>query len=153
MKSIHNELAARSEALERLWGLAHMVSGAMQWGMAERGLTLARSELLWRLLHEGPCTQRSLSRSLHVTPRNVTGLVDALEADGFVTRSDHPSDRRATLVDLTEKGRAAVAAMKREQDGAAEMLFKDVSSDDLESFVRVMDHVRRRLDELLRPTP
>ncbi|MEN3610618.1 MarR family transcriptional regulator [Plantactinospora sp. ZYX-F-223] len=43
-----------------------------------------------------------LSQALKCTPRNVTGLVDALEAAGFVARSAHPTDRRATVVSLTQ---------------------------------------------------
>jgi DNA-binding MarR family transcriptional regulator len=42
--------------------------------------------------------------------RNVTGLVDALQADGFVMRSPHPTDQRTTLVTLTEQGGAAAAS-------------------------------------------
>ncbi len=40
-------------------------------------------------------TQRALADALQVTPRNVTGLVDALADSGFVERAPHPTDRRA----------------------------------------------------------
>ena len=43
-------------------------------------------------------TQRTLSQALRVSPRNVTGLLDALEAGGYVTRGRHPTDRRAQLM-------------------------------------------------------
>ncbi len=48
-------------------------------------------------------------------PRNVTVLLDALEATGFAARHPHPSDRRATLIQLTEKGAAAVGALATDQ--------------------------------------
>jgi DNA-binding MarR family transcriptional regulator len=35
----------------------------------------------------------------------VTNIVDRLETDGMVKRVPHPSDRRATLVQITEAGR------------------------------------------------
>jgi DNA-binding MarR family transcriptional regulator len=34
----------------------------------------------------------------------VTNIVDRLQADGLVRRSPHPTDRRATLVEITEAG-------------------------------------------------
>lgn len=118
-----------------------MLSGGMASGLAERGLTLARAALLWQLQQDGPSTQHSLSRALRVTPRNITGLVDALEADGLVSRKAHPTDRRATLVTLTADGTSLARAMKRDQDGFAQALFEDVSATDLAAFVRVLDQV------------
>jgi DNA-binding MarR family transcriptional regulator len=55
---------------------------------------------------------RELAEALRVSPRNVTGLLDGLEATGFVARTMHPSDRRATLVTLTEHGKAVAKAMQ-----------------------------------------
>ena len=67
------------------------------------GLTPSRTHLLWELGHRGPVPQRVLAEALKVTPRAVTGLVDALAADGLVTREPHPTDRRAALVTLNRK--------------------------------------------------
>src|SRR5919109_1057173 len=140
---MHNDLGsqprARSKALERLWALALLLGHGMQQGLAERGLTVARAGLIWELQENGPCTQRALSRALRVTPRNVTGLVDALEADGVLERTAHPSDRRATLVTLTEKGRALAASLRGDQDGFAQRLFGDASAGELASFVAMLD--------------
>jgi DNA-binding MarR family transcriptional regulator len=55
-----------------------------------------------------------------VTPRAVTGLVDALVADGLVTREPHPTDRRATLVTLTSRCERLVAQLKRDQKRLSE---------------------------------
>ena len=40
--------------------------------------------------------------------RSVTNIVDRLQADGLVRRVPHPTDRRATLVEVTDGGRAAL---------------------------------------------
>ena len=134
-------------ALERLFELALVLGEAMERGLAERGLTPARAELLWRLGRRGPLTQRELSQALQCTPRNVTGLVDALEADGFVRRGAHPTDRRATLVELTEQGQTAAAAMDAGHQQFAALLFADLTDADLTSFVAALDRVLVRLRE------
>ena len=46
------------------------------------------------------------SRTLKCTPRNVTGLVDALARAGFVERTAQPSDRRAVVVRLSASGQS-----------------------------------------------
>ena len=116
-------------------------------GVAAVGLTLPRVHLLWVVHHSGPSTQRTLADALRVTPRNVTGLVDALVADGFAARSAHPSDRRATLVSLTAHGADVMATMTREHEALAARLFGDMPDHD--AFVAGLDHVLARLREAL----
>ncbi len=142
---------AREAALERLWALALLLSQGMQTGLAERGLSLARAHVIWLLQQDGPCTQRALARALRVTPRNVTGLVDGLEADGLVSRGEHPTDRRATLVALTPKGGEVAAAMRQDQGGFAQLLFHDVTDQDLATFTRTLDRILERIGELMPP--
>ncbi|WP_371131993.1 MarR family transcriptional regulator [Streptomyces sp. cf386] len=57
-------------------------------------------------------TQRALAASRAVTPRNITGLLDALQEEGLVARDAHPTDRRATLVSLTRKGREFTSGLR-----------------------------------------
>ncbi len=132
-------------ALERLFELAVLLVDAMEGGLSERGLTRARAELIWRLQQHGAMTQRALSQALRCTPRNVTGLVDALQADGLVWRGPHPTDRRATLVELTERGRAAATAWQSGYQELAGLLFADLDAADLARFVATLDRMLGRL--------
>ncbi|MDA0171264.1 MarR family transcriptional regulator [Solirubrobacter taibaiensis] len=116
-------------------------------GVAAVGLTLPRVQLTWLVHHHGPMTQRALADALRVTPRNVTGLVDALVADGFVSRGAHPTDRRATLVSLTDHGAAVMTVMARDYEALAERLFGEMP--DPAAFSAGLDHVLSRLKEAL----
>ena len=90
-----------------------LLTGAMDLALAERGLSRPRAEVIWRLWQRQPAmSQRELSQALRCTPRNVTDLVDALEAAGLVARGQHPTDRRATQVRLTSQGEAEAARMQ-----------------------------------------
>jgi DNA-binding MarR family transcriptional regulator len=140
-------------ALERLFDLAVVLGDLMDRRLEELGLTPARAEVLWLLHRGGPLTQRDLSQTLRCTPRNVTGLVDALEAAGFVTRKPHPTDRRATLVTLTEQGHAVASAWSAEHREGAGQLFGDVSAADLAAFVTILDRVLERLRDQTTAAP
>src|ERR671913_2092512 len=74
--------------------------------LQDGGMTYARMRLLGTLHCNGPQIMSDISDELGVTRRNVTALVDALEEEGLVKRMPHPSDRRATVIELTEKGAA-----------------------------------------------
>ena len=153
MKPVHNDLDSvisdRSRALEELWALTLRLGHLMQQGLAERSLTVARANVLWELRLNGPRTQRALSQALRTTPRNITGLVDGLEADGLVERAAHPSDRRATLVTLTEQGKALANTLRDGQDGFAQYLFADTSAGELESFRATLDRVLSRVQAVM----
>ena len=99
-------------------------------------LTPSRMHLLWELGLRGPVTQRVLAEALKVTPRAVTGLVDALVGGGLVTREPHPTDRRATLVTLTAEGKRLTAKLKREHRALARALFAQMSRREFDSFER-----------------
>lgn len=73
-------------------------------------LTPSRHRLL-RVVARGPEPQRqtALAVALDVVPRSITSLVDDLERAGLVERLHDPTDRRATLVAVTQQGRAVLA--------------------------------------------
>jgi len=52
----------------------------------------------------GPLSSAELSRKMFVTPANMTGIIDRLEAKGLVRRERKPSDRRVVLITMTEAG-------------------------------------------------
>jgi DNA-binding MarR family transcriptional regulator len=67
-------------------------------------VSYVRMRLLTALQRGGEQSMGELATGLGVTPRRVTALVEALEADGLVERRPHPTDRRSTLVAITDGG-------------------------------------------------
>ena len=75
-------------------------------------LTFARYEILMLLsfTKHGSLPMTRMGTLLQVHPTSVTSAVDRLEAQGFVERLPHPSDRRAVLASITDLGRERSAA-------------------------------------------
>src|SRR3989442_6747209 len=74
----------------------------------ERGaLTLERARVLWQLT-DGPRRSGDLAHKCVLTPATLSELVDSLERDGFVRRSEEPGDRRVVGVELTARGRREI---------------------------------------------
>src|SRR6188474_338647 len=71
------------------------------------GLTYPRLRILETLHCQGPAKMRSLADDIGLSPRNLTALADSLETEGLVRRTPHPTDRRVTLLELTDDGMAA----------------------------------------------
>ena len=73
-------------------------------------LTFARYEALVLLSfsRNGSLPLGKMGERLMIHPTSVTNIVDRLEAQGLVRRVDHPTDRRTTLCEITDDGRAVV---------------------------------------------
>jgi DNA-binding MarR family transcriptional regulator len=135
--------------LDRVLRLAQLVQADLARFEREEGLTTPRVHVLWVLGQAGPSTQQALARALEVTPRNITGLVDGLVASGHVTREPHPTDRRATLVTPTERGRETIAGLTSSHDDLARRLFGDVPPARLATFDEVLTATAERFAELM----
>jgi DNA-binding MarR family transcriptional regulator len=109
--------------------------------LARSGLTVSRAGVLWQLRERGPSTQRALADAVGVSARTMTGLIDGLDATGFVTREPHPSDRRATLVTFTKRGERVVRELEREQTVFTRLLFDGLSDRAFDGLAAGLTHV------------
>ena len=135
--------------LDRLLEIGELFQKDMARAFEGTPLTSARTRVLWELQHTGPSTQHVLAERLVVSPRNITGLVDALEAGRYVTRSAHPSDRRATIVSLTASAQHMMAEMQREHAELTDELLGAVAPADRAALERGVDAIAARLRELV----
>src|SRR6185437_3757854 len=89
--------------------LSFVIMGMLERRAAEHELSIPATRLLGVLRDHEP-TMQELARLLDLDKSSVTGLVDRAERRGLVARAPSPVDRRATLVRLTDEGRALVSA-------------------------------------------
>lgn len=76
----------------------------------------ARSQgrVLRLLSKSSPSSQKELAYLLGIRSQSLAELISKLEAAGLVTRRPDPNDRRTSLVDLTDAGRAAAVDISEE---------------------------------------
>ena len=77
------------------------------------GLTAPRLSALSVIVYGGPLTLGALAAAEQVRPPTITRIVAALEADGLVSRTPSPDDRRVTLVRATPSGAALLHEGRR----------------------------------------
>jgi DNA-binding MarR family transcriptional regulator len=100
------------EACAALGHAARLMHQRMERWADKEGLTEGRLGILFMLRHFGGAVPLgTLAANLHVSPRNVTGLVDNLERDGLVVRVPDPADRRSVQAQLTDRGWERINAL------------------------------------------
>jgi DNA-binding MarR family transcriptional regulator len=110
------------------------------------GTTPARARLLMVLQCRGSCKMSEIGTELGVTPRNVTKLVDGLEAERLVVREQHPEDRRATLIRLTANGMLVCKESALANHAVIAAIFQQLSAADRKHLARILE----RLIDILR---
>jgi DNA-binding MarR family transcriptional regulator len=106
------------------------------------GISFGRARAVRRVARR-PMSMGELAAALGIDPPNATVLVDDLESLGLVRRRQHPSDRRAKLVEATRKGKT-MARRANEILGTPPPALSALSTDELEALRRILDQVTTR---------
>ncbi|MCX2949796.1 MarR family winged helix-turn-helix transcriptional regulator [Lentzea sp. NEAU-D7] len=98
--------ATAMAAVTSVMRVQQIIQSAVDAALKPHGLTFARYEALVLLYfsRKGALPMRVMGERLQLHPTSVTNIVDRLESDGLVRRTPHPTDRRTTLVEITEAG-------------------------------------------------
>lgn len=108
------------------------------------GLPLAWYDVLLELVHapEGPLRMSDLAERVTLSRSRVSRIVDDLERAGYVSRKEHPDDRRSALVAVTARGRAAFRAAAPVYVAEIERQFAAaLSSAELDELASLLDRV------------
>ena len=103
------------------------------------GLTPAQERALrWITRSDEPPRMAELADRLGIVPRSLTTVIDALEEAGLVRREIDPTNRRAILLHLTERGTAVRDDLREARRRAAEDLFAPLSAQDRQTLAELL---------------
>ncbi len=74
--------------------------------VSELNLTPVQAMILGFLNQEDQITSSELGKKTGLDSATLTGILDRLEAAGFIERKNNPDDRRSIHIHLTSKGNA-----------------------------------------------
>jgi DNA-binding MarR family transcriptional regulator len=139
------ELGAYFVLMEAVSLLQHQVEQQMR---AEGGISYVQFELLARLTDAGrPLTMTELADGVVYSRSGLTYQAGLLEQAGLITRGPSPDDDRATLVTITDAGRALFdRILPGHVQEVRRLLFDPLAADDVTRLggimTRVRDHMR-----------
>ena len=110
----------------------------MRFGIAEAGA----APLLWiGRLGEG-VRQNILAERIGVEGASLVRVLDDLAAAGLISRKPDPTDRRANLLHLTERGRTLTGEVEAELNELRARVFGDLDAADIAAAQRVIAAIK-----------
>jgi DNA-binding MarR family transcriptional regulator len=134
----------------RLLSLRHRARAAAL--LAPLGLHTGQEALLLELARTGPMIQAQLSETLGCEPPSVTLMTRKLEASGHIRRKPAPSDKRASIVELTDSGKALADKVKQLWCVLAEETVAGLPAETVAALPRILNTITGNVDTR-RPGP
>ncbi len=114
-------------------------------------LLSGRFSILIQLLHHEETGLRAidLAEKLGVTRGNMTALLDQLEKQGWVARSENPEDRRVWSVRLTPRGKEFIQKVGQDYFARMTGLMKSLRRKQKSDLLEILTLLRARLPQTI----
>jgi len=134
----------------RSWMDVFMHRSMRGWGLFAKstGLSMPQFSIMMQLYYRGACGMSEISERFSVTPAAASQLVDKLVQSGFIVREEDPNDRRAKMLNLTDKGRETIRQGMEERYRWVDALTERLSEAERLQVSEALDIMTRAADGL-----
>jgi DNA-binding MarR family transcriptional regulator len=105
--------------------------------------------IMCRLADQGPQRLGVVASAFGLDPSTITRQVQALEQAGWVHRESDPTDRRASLLDLTSEGRHVLADTRERRRRWLHAVLEEWPEKDQQEFGRLLEHFNSSIDTVV----
>ena len=84
-------------------------------------------------------------KSLMISKAHVSALVNNLENQGYIIKNIDSKDRKKIHLEVTEKARVIVKAVKKEKKRMKDTIFCDLTKGEIETMQKVLNKIKKNL--------
>jgi DNA-binding MarR family transcriptional regulator len=111
-------------------------------------LTVEQFHLLKQTSLDNGISQNKICQLVEKKPANITRILDRLEKKKWVRRQPNPSDRRSSLVFLTEEGERIIDEVSSLFESYSGWFVEGISLEDEAIFRSVLEKINNNLNKL-----
>jgi MarR family transcriptional regulator, transcriptional regulator for hemolysin len=137
----------------RLNQTARAVGRAFDKALADAGGSLPVWLILLNLTIGRPGTQRDLAEAVGIREATLTHHLNAMDADGLITRTRDAANRRVQVVTLTDKGERAFLALRAAAVAFDARLRAGLDDTDLATLATLLAHLSANVAAPGEPAP
>lgn len=112
---------------------------------AELGISAEQWFILFKLWETPDVPQNALADPVLNDEPNITRLLNALEAQGLITRTVDAKDKRRKLISLSDKGHAMMEDFLPEVADIRKGVFSGIDNDEIEHLVDILNRVENNI--------
>jgi len=121
---------------------ARVVGRAFDDALAAAGGSVPVWLVLISIKSQRLANQRRIAESIGIQGATLTHHLNAMEADGLVTRRRNPTNRRVHVVELTQAGETLFERLRAAATAFDRQLRSGVAEDEITSLQRLLDRLR-----------
>jgi DNA-binding MarR family transcriptional regulator len=145
-KQLRLPILLKPEELEvRTWIQLVRTFGKMERRLEQvlerHGLSIPQFDILATLDFEQGITQQELAGRLLVTKGNICGMIDRMEANGWVERRPDPIDRRANRLFLTRQGKTRLGQTTPDERALVKKFMGALKPAELQTLYQLLDRL------------
>lgn len=146
MKTVEQSLNENKNALHSLVVFrraANTISKSELETIKKYGLTVCQFGVMEALYNKGNLRIQDLIDKLLSTSGNMTVVIKNMIRDGYVYKTSDTSDRRASLIALTDKGRQTIEAILPEHYDHVGQIFSVLSLEEQEQLASILKKFKK----------
>ena len=134
----------------RSWMDVFMHRSMRGWGLFAKstGLSMPQFSIMMQLHYRGACGMSEISERFSISAAAASQLVDKLVQSGLMTREEDPSDRRAKLLNLTDKGEELIRQGIEERYRWVDQLAEKLTDEERVQISEALNIMTRAAEEL-----
>lgn len=133
---------------ESMFLTTHAWRTALDRRLRPLGFTLSRWLLLLHLSRNDGCTHKELAQRMGIEAASLVRLVDQMEKDGLLKRSNSLTDRRVKHLTLSDSGSAAVDNIRSCAAQLRREVLGGLAASEIETALTVLNSISRKLGAL-----
>jgi DNA-binding MarR family transcriptional regulator len=99
------------------------------------------------LVKDGPLTMNQLASHLYLDKSTVSRVVNAMERKGLIVRRSHAGDRRAVMLDVTDKGQRLCEVIRRDLEEREKRLIVDFEPETRAAMIELIGRLAKAAEE------
>lgn len=92
------------------------------------------------------CTGQKIAAKMGRDKAQINRLLKELVGKGLLYKTENANDKRSQLLELTGEGKKIMVSFKKVESEIHQLLIKDITSEELESFLRISEKLKASLE-------
>ena len=113
--------------------------------------SVTETRALFEISVHTPCGAGDLTQALHIDKSYTSRMLKTFARNGLITKCPSPSDGRALLVQLTDRGRAEVDQLIQRTNQQLGALIEPLSASQCQELCQAMDTITKYLSQKSKP--